>query len=64
MTRLLTFLITIYLSPEPSFKKFSWVHSNSDTKEINWEILSKHFSVQAATEILESNSDIWYNRTL
>lgn len=64
MTRLLTFLITICLSPEPSFQKFSWVHFNNDTKEINWEILSKHFSIQAATEILESSSGICYNRTL
>lgn len=64
MTRLLTFLITIYLSPEPSFQKFSQVHSNNDTKEINWEILFKHFSIQAATEILDSSNDICNNRNI
>lgn len=32
MTKLLTFLMTIYLSPEPTFQKFSCVHSNNDKK--------------------------------
>lgn len=63
MTKLLIFLITIYLSPEPTFQKFSCVHSNND-KKINWKILSKHFPIQAATESLDSSSDICYNKTL
>lgn len=62
MTRFLTFLITIYLSPEPAFQKFNWVHSKNDTKETNWETLSKHFSIQA--EILNSSSDICNNRNI
>lgn len=63
-TRPLRFLITMYLAPEPSLQKSSWVHSNNDTKEINWEILSKHFSIQAAIEILDSSSDTCYNRNI